>query len=330
MTTDVLVPRVRVVRDHKVLREIQLDGTLSIGRLPDNDLVLEDDLVSGHHGRIEQVSGGWQYVDLGSTNGSVVAAGPTLRDKDRFDLSDGVQILLGATVLDVRMDVGSTIMMRDERRSESPRPPRGSAEAERGPPPGRPRVLIATKDRCVTVELSSSPATLGRLARCDVTVEDASVSGRHAELGYERGEWQLRDLASTNGTRLGIHRVVHARRITSGAHIILGSVDLLFVVDDGTGPDPLVTLDMLQRDKRLGAAQVREAREALEKGDEQLCEILVRRGWLSPGEWSEAASESSVATRPAGRNRWLPVAGALIVIAVAAWLIARALASGSG
>jgi pSer/pThr/pTyr-binding forkhead associated (FHA) protein len=326
MATDALVPRVRVVRDHKVVREVQLTGPLSIGRLPDNDIVLDDELVSGHHGRIEPAQGGWQYVDLGSTNGSVVAAGPTLHKGESSGLADGVQILLGATVLDVRMEVGSTILMRDERRAASPRPA-SSDDTRRGPPPGRPRVLIVTGERRVTVELHGSPATLGRLLRCDVTVEDASVSGRHAELAYENGAWLLRDLASTNGTRLGLHRVVHARSVASGAHIILGNVDLLFVVDDGTGPDPLATLDMLQRDKRLSAAQVREAREQLDAGGEQLCEILVRRGWLSPGEWSEAASESDVAPRPAGgRRAWLLAAG-LAALALLGWLAVIALTS---
>jgi pSer/pThr/pTyr-binding forkhead associated (FHA) protein len=267
-------------------------------------------------------------VDLGSTNGSVVAAGPTLREHEAYELADGVQILLGATVLDVRMDAGSTILLRDERRAGSTRGVEAAGETGRGPPPGRPRVLVAEKNRCTAVELRTQHATLGRLARCDVTVEDASVSGRHAELAYEHGQWLLRDLASTNGTRLGIHRVVHARPVTSGAHIILGNVDLLFVVDDGTGPDPGVTLDMLQRDKRLTSAQVREAREALAGGQEQLCEILVRRGWLSPGEWSEAAGESDVAPRPAP-PRWLwPTLGALVLLGAAAFLVARALAGG--
>jgi pSer/pThr/pTyr-binding forkhead associated (FHA) protein len=325
MATELLVPRVRVVRDHRVLQEVQLIGTLRIGRLPDNDLVLDDDLVSGHHGRIEPSHGGWQYVDLGSTNGSVVAAGPTLREDERYDLADGVQILVGATVLDVRMDVGSTIVLRDEKRAGAQRPAPAAGEPGRGPPPGRPRVLIALRDRRTVVALRSTRVTLGRLPRCDVTVEDPSVSARHAELSREGGEWLLRDLASTNGTRLGIHRVVHARPVRNGAHIILGNVDLLFVVDGEEGPDADVVLDELHRDRRLSAAQVREAHEALAAGGEQLCEILVRRGWLSPGEWSEAAGGSGVAPRLGRRRPAWWVLAALAALGAAAWLVARGL-----
>jgi transcriptional regulator with GAF, ATPase, and Fis domain len=44
-------------------------GTIRIGSMPDNDVVLTDDTVSRYHGRIVQEEGGYLIVDLGSTNG---------------------------------------------------------------------------------------------------------------------------------------------------------------------------------------------------------------------------------------------------------------------
>jgi len=41
---------------------------ISIGRLPDNMVVLSHPQVSGHHARLEQVQGGYRIIDLGSTN----------------------------------------------------------------------------------------------------------------------------------------------------------------------------------------------------------------------------------------------------------------------
>jgi ABC-type multidrug transport system ATPase subunit/pSer/pThr/pTyr-binding forkhead associated (FHA) protein len=41
---------------------------ITIGRLPDNMVVLNHPLVSGHHARLEQIPGGYRIVDLGSTN----------------------------------------------------------------------------------------------------------------------------------------------------------------------------------------------------------------------------------------------------------------------
>jgi hypothetical protein len=43
---------------------------------------------------------------------------------------------------------------------------------------------------------------LGRHPACDVVLTDGSVSRRHAHLRYRDGGWTLRDLDSTNGTRV--------------------------------------------------------------------------------------------------------------------------------
>jgi hypothetical protein len=47
------------------------------------------------------------------------------------------------------------------------------------------------------------PATLiGRAAGSTVVIDDPHVSARHAELRFERDQWWLRDLGSSNGTTL--------------------------------------------------------------------------------------------------------------------------------
>jgi pSer/pThr/pTyr-binding forkhead associated (FHA) protein len=54
-------------------REVILeDGSLTIGRATDNDLVAVDGQVSRHHGRIDGRRGTLVYTDLASTNGSSV------------------------------------------------------------------------------------------------------------------------------------------------------------------------------------------------------------------------------------------------------------------
>jgi pSer/pThr/pTyr-binding forkhead associated (FHA) protein len=51
-------------------------GSVSIGRSPDNDIYIDDALVSGRHARIEhcgdEETGHWELADLGSTNGTRV------------------------------------------------------------------------------------------------------------------------------------------------------------------------------------------------------------------------------------------------------------------
>lgn len=51
------------------MRPIPLGApVITLGRLPDNMLVLSHPQVSGHHARLEQVQGGYRIIDLGSTN----------------------------------------------------------------------------------------------------------------------------------------------------------------------------------------------------------------------------------------------------------------------
>jgi ABC-type multidrug transport system ATPase subunit/pSer/pThr/pTyr-binding forkhead associated (FHA) protein/actin-like ATPase involved in cell morphogenesis len=47
-------------------------GRLRIGRLPDNDVVLDDLLVSRRHAEMTRTPAGWQLTDLGSGNGTFV------------------------------------------------------------------------------------------------------------------------------------------------------------------------------------------------------------------------------------------------------------------
>jgi pSer/pThr/pTyr-binding forkhead associated (FHA) protein len=67
---------------------------------------------------------------------------------------------------------------------------------------------------------------VGRHDACDVMVSHPSVSRRHARLSFRDGHWVLRDLDSTNGTRVNGKRVVRCR-LEPGDRLSLGSADLL-------------------------------------------------------------------------------------------------------
>jgi hypothetical protein len=67
---------------------------------------------------------------------------------------------------------------------------------------------------------------LGRHGECDVVLEHLSVSRRHARLSFRDGRWVLRDLDSTNGTRVN-GRPVGRCRLEPGDRLRLGSAELL-------------------------------------------------------------------------------------------------------
>jgi hypothetical protein len=68
---------------------------VSIGRAPDNDVVVGDPATSGHHGRIEVRGGSFWISDLGSTNGTLVNGDPVIEKQ----LSDGDMIAIGQNTL---------------------------------------------------------------------------------------------------------------------------------------------------------------------------------------------------------------------------------------
>jgi hypothetical protein len=68
---------------------------VSIGRAPDNDVVVGDPATSGHHGRIDVRSGSFWVSDLGSTNGTLVNGEPVIEKQ----LSDGDMISIGQNTL---------------------------------------------------------------------------------------------------------------------------------------------------------------------------------------------------------------------------------------
>jgi dipeptidyl aminopeptidase/acylaminoacyl peptidase len=74
---------------------------VSIGRAPDNDIVVGDPATSGRHGRIEVRNGAFWVSDLGSTNGTLVNGEPVIEK----ELSDGDLIAIGQNTMRFTLEV---------------------------------------------------------------------------------------------------------------------------------------------------------------------------------------------------------------------------------
>ncbi len=68
---------------------------VTVGRAPDNDVVVGDPATSGRHGRIEVRAGAFWISDLGSTNGTLVNGEPVIEKQ----LSDGDLIAIGQNMI---------------------------------------------------------------------------------------------------------------------------------------------------------------------------------------------------------------------------------------
>jgi ABC-type multidrug transport system ATPase subunit/ABC-type multidrug transport system permease subunit len=170
---------------------------LSIGRRSDNDIVLPSDRSSRHHAQISSDAGRWFVADLGSMNGTYVN-GERLTGESRW-LTSGDTVTVGGEVL--RFVTG------DETRFGAPV----------GPPA-----------RSAAVAFTGGRMRIGRDAANEIVVDDPNVSRFHAEVAPEAGGLVLRDLGSTNGTRLdGVPIGNRPAPIRTGAQIGVGSYRLL-------------------------------------------------------------------------------------------------------
>lgn len=68
---------------------------------------------------------------------------------------------------------------------------------------------------------------LGRSRECDIRLDDANVSRRHAEIKRENGNWWVIDLGSTNGIEVNGKRTQRAR-LEHDDRILLGRTEVTF------------------------------------------------------------------------------------------------------
>ncbi|HEX9741747.1 MAG TPA: FHA domain-containing protein [Nitrospiraceae bacterium] len=90
-----------------VIKEIPLDkARLTIGRKPDNDVVLDDQATSGHHARVIQIQSVFFVEDAGSSNGTFANGKKT----DRKQLVNGDQITVGQHTLVYQEDNTASVV----------------------------------------------------------------------------------------------------------------------------------------------------------------------------------------------------------------------------
>lgn len=94
------------------------------------------------------------------------------------------------------------------------------------------RLTVAqTRARAVAIghaiELGQS-TLIGRHPECALRLEDEHASSRHAEVQRKGAGWVIRDLGSTNGTRVNGRTVAGETSLSHGDLIEIGTVTLRF------------------------------------------------------------------------------------------------------
>jgi adenylate cyclase len=71
-----------------------------------------------------------------------------------------------------------------------------------------------------SMALTKTPLVLGRRESCDICLRFPNVSGRHCELFHQDGIWYIKDLGSTNGTKVN-GQVVQQKMLRPGDEIVI-------------------------------------------------------------------------------------------------------------
>jgi hypothetical protein len=83
-----------------------------------------------------------------------------------------------------------------------------------------------------TKRVDKRRVVLGRSRECDIQVEDANVSRRHAELRQEGATYWIVDLDSTNGIEVNGRQVKRAK-LESGDMFTVGATEVTFTTERG-------------------------------------------------------------------------------------------------
>jgi hypothetical protein len=118
-------------------------------------------------------------------------------------------------------DAGHTMIYSAAERLQEPLEQRAKARDA--------RALLVTDGKRLVV--GASGATIGRSRSCDVVLDDANVSRRHAEVRPRGGGWLVADLGSTNGVAVNGTRIEQAHPLRPGDRIELGTSVLTFELE---------------------------------------------------------------------------------------------------
>jgi predicted component of type VI protein secretion system len=106
--------------------------------------------------------------------------------------------------------------------AERTRGPLQEAQARRQPR----RALLAVDTRRLL--LPPAGGTVGRSRDCDIVLEDAGISRRHADIRPGAEGWSITDLNSTNGVLLNGRPARGTQPLAPGDRIELGSTEIVF------------------------------------------------------------------------------------------------------
>lgn len=161
------MPKILLKFEASVIKEIKLDKpAYTVGRKDDNDIVLDNATVSGHHCKLYEAGGTWFVEDLSSTNGTFVNGKKVLKAGLRPNDTIGVVKYL-------------LIFMADAGAPAEAKPGKAAPETALPPQKGRVQgsleVLEGGADARKVHELTNLSTYIGKTAQATIPYKGSGI-----------------------------------------------------------------------------------------------------------------------------------------------------------
>ena len=236
------MPKLLLKFNAAVIKEIPIEkDTLSVGRKPDNDVVIDNPAVSGHHCKITLAGDTFFVEDLNSTNGVFVNGKKVM--KSGLKHNDVVGIVKHALVfiddrpaagggseaptVQAKPDAGeATMMMTPEKQKQMAEAAAGSAKTQSATI----RVVKGVVD-VPEYEIKSPTTYIGKSDRVQIKIKGAGIFGKapeNAAMIASRPEGYFLMPIEENYAKLNGKTVTQKEPLKDGDMIEVGGTTLQF------------------------------------------------------------------------------------------------------
>lgn len=195
-TQSVPIPSLTIQTVHETNEYPLEKEIITVGRDPENDIVIDDPSVSRKHAKLQHSDKGYEIIDLGSTNGLTF---------NNAQVTE--KILQNGDVVSIAGAVTIYFTLAREATGAAP-------ETEE---------KLEMKGR--------EEITIGRGSDNDIVLAHPAASRHHAHIKKDSQGFMLEDLGSTNGTFLNGQRISEPTLIHRGDTIRIGAVKFIYSED---------------------------------------------------------------------------------------------------
>lgn len=212
-------------------REVVLTSAIAtIGKTPDNTVIIPGETISRKHAQIQQREGQYFIRDLGSRNGTFLNGNRL--GEDELPLQEGDEIAIGRSGTMLRFLLEPIISFPDTVDLSKVKLERATMLEPVSIYP-QARLYISDSDGGEReVPLTSAFASIGKTPDNLVVIADEAISRKHSQIEQRDGQYLIRDLGSRNGTFLNGTRLGEDESpLHEGDEITIGLTKIRFHLD---------------------------------------------------------------------------------------------------